>query len=65
LIQSEEPILCDFYDFYLIAQEYHPSLDEMIHLLKQKEVRRPISNESILSNWKVASKNRRDEKERE
>lgn len=58
---SERARFRDFYDFYLIAQEYHPSLDETLHLLKQKEVRRPISNESILSNWKLASKDRRDE----
>jgi hypothetical protein len=36
-------------------------LDETINLVKQKEVRRPISKEAILSNWKVASKSRRDE----
>jgi predicted transcriptional regulator of viral defense system/predicted nucleotidyltransferase component of viral defense system len=58
---SERARYRDFYDFYLIAQEYHPSLDETIHLLKQKEVRRPISSESIMSNWKLASKDRHDE----
>ena len=58
---SERARYRDFYDFYLIAQEYHLSLDETIQLVKQKEVRRPISNESILSNWKVASSSRRDE----
>ena len=51
----------DFYDFYLITKEYNPSLDETIHLVRQKEIRRMISNESILSNWKRASENRRDE----
>ena len=51
----------DFYDFYLIAQEYHLSLDEAIHLVKQKEVRQPISLESILHNWKTSSQSRQDE----
>ena len=58
---SERARYRDFYDAYLIAQEYHPSLDETIQFVKQKEVRRPISNESIMSNWKIASRDRRDE----
>jgi predicted nucleotidyltransferase component of viral defense system len=58
---SERARYRDFYDFYLIAQEYHLGLDETIDLVKQKEVRRPISNEAILSHWKVASNSRRDE----
>ena len=51
----------DFYDFYLIAQEYHLDLEETVELLKQKEVRRPVSKEAVLSNWEIASSSRRDE----
>ena len=51
----------DYYDFYLITQEYHPDFAETIRLLKQKEIRQPVSKESILSNWKMASSNRREE----
>ena len=51
----------DFYDFYLLAQEYHLDLDETVKLLRQKDVRRPVSKEAVLSNWKIASSSRRDE----
>ncbi len=51
----------DFYDFYLITQEYRPDFAETISLLMQKEIRKPVSQESILSNWKIASKDRSDE----
>lgn len=51
----------DFYDFILITREYQPDLIDTIHLVAQKEVRKPISKESILNNWKIVSKTRRDE----
>ena len=51
----------DFYDFYLLTQEHHFDLDDTISLIKQKEVRKPITTKSILYNWKVASEKRHDE----
>lgn len=51
----------DFYDFYLLTQEHHLNLDDAIGLVKQKEVRKPISLESILQNWRVVSEKRNDE----
>ena len=51
----------DFYDFYLLNQTYNLSLDETLALVHQKEVRKPISQESILRNWKMASAQRHDE----
>ena len=44
----------DFYDFSMIMQEIKPNLLEVLDLVKQKEVRRSISFENILSNWKLA-----------
>ena len=51
----------DFYDFYLLSQAHSFSLDETLALVSQKEVRKPISQESILRNWKTASAQRHDE----
>jgi predicted nucleotidyltransferase component of viral defense system len=58
---SERARYRDFYDFYLITQEYHPDLANTISLLKQKEIRKPIFKEAILHHWKIASENRQDE----
>ncbi len=51
----------DFYDFFLITREHHPDLADTINLVKQKEIRKTISKESILHNWKVASEIKHDE----
>jgi predicted nucleotidyltransferase component of viral defense system len=51
----------DFYDFYLLTQQYKIDLTDTIGLVKQKEIRKPISPESILQNWAIASEDRRDE----
>jgi predicted nucleotidyltransferase component of viral defense system len=44
----------DFYDLYLIFEQYAPSLDEIIVLLQQKEVRRPITSDGLKENWQRA-----------
>jgi predicted nucleotidyltransferase component of viral defense system len=51
----------DFYDFYLATQEYNINMDETINLIRQKEMRQPISRAAILNNWRIASEQRRDE----
>lgn len=38
----------------MILKNYDINLDETIDLVKQKEIREPISPVSILSNWKIA-----------
>lgn len=43
----------DFYDLFLILRKFNPSLREIIKLIKQKEIRKPISKKSILSNWEI------------
>ncbi len=44
----------DFYDLYLIFNEFAPSLEEIVALLAQKEVRRPITIEGMRENWQQA-----------
>jgi len=44
----------DFYDQYMILNNYDISIDEIINLVGQKEIREPISPVSILSNWEIA-----------
>ena len=51
----------DFYDFYLISEQYNLDMIETINLVKQKEIRKPISKESILRNWKVVSEQKEEE----
>jgi predicted nucleotidyltransferase component of viral defense system len=43
----------DFYDFYLILDFYEINLEEIIDLLKQKEVRQPITKRSIVQNLEI------------
>ncbi len=45
----------DFYDLYLIFEQYAPLVDELVQLLRQKEVRRSISTEGLRENWLRAS----------
>lgn len=44
----------DFYDLFQILKNYQIDLKEITELIKQKEVRKPISQESMLANWEVA-----------
>jgi len=41
----------DFYDMYLILREMSPDFEEVVALLRQKEIRSPIQQEKILENW--------------
>ncbi len=45
----------DFYDLYLILETFALDFEEMVALLKQKEIRKPIRRQAMLANWQVAS----------
>jgi predicted nucleotidyltransferase component of viral defense system len=45
----------DFYDLYLILDTFALDFEEVIALLRQKEIRRPLRKATMLSNWQVAS----------
>ncbi len=45
----------DFYDLYLLFEKYQPDIHEIIEYVKQKEIRRPITKENIINNWKVVN----------
>ena len=44
----------DFYDLYLLFEEYAPDVEELADLLRQKEVRRPVSTQALRENWQRA-----------
>ena len=51
----------DFYDLFLVLRDFKLDIKAIIGLIKQKEIRRPITKASILANWETAKK----EKEKE
>lgn len=51
----------DFYDFSMICMKLNINLDEVIALVRQKEVRKPISPQVIFSNWQLAKKEKLNE----
>jgi predicted nucleotidyltransferase component of viral defense system len=44
----------DFYDLYFLHHELKINFDEAIDLLKQKEIRSPITSHSLIENWAIA-----------
>jgi predicted nucleotidyltransferase component of viral defense system len=44
----------DFYDIAMILENYPMNLSEVIDLVRRKEVRKPISQNSMLKNWEIA-----------
>jgi len=44
----------DFYDLILIVNKYRLNLKDVCNLIKQKELRKTISKEKIMKNWKMA-----------
>ncbi len=44
----------DFYDFTMIFLKLKIDLEEVVELVKQKEIRKAISPSNILSNWELA-----------
>lgn len=51
----------DFYDFSMIVLKIGVDLDEVLELVKQKEIRKTISPRNILGNWKLAKQDKQDE----
>lgn len=51
----------DFYDFSMIVNKLNIDLNEVISLVKQKEIREPISHDKILSNWQLAKNDKKNE----
>ena len=45
----------DFYDLYLLLASFAPSLEEVIALLRQKEIRKPVRKALMMDNWRIAS----------
>lgn len=48
----------DFYDLFLIFERFEPDLADVLSLLRQKEVRRPITSEGLHENWHRAARER-------
>src|SRR3989339_355201 len=46
----------DFYDLFLIFNNFNFDLKEIVELMRQKEIRNPITQEGILRNWGVVKK---------
>lgn len=44
----------DFFDLFQILKNFKIDLKEIIKLIKQKEVRKPIGRKSMLANWEIA-----------
>lgn len=43
----------DFYDLFLLLEKYPFDLQEIVNIIKQKEIRKPITKVNIQSNWRV------------
>lgn len=54
----------DFYDLTLLLEKYPFNLDSVFELIKQKEIRKPISQKSIMQNWNIALLERNTEASR-
>lgn len=50
----------DFYDLRLLFDALPFDIKEITELIKQKEIRKPITQGSILNNWKVAMKEKEE-----
>ncbi|NLD81394.1 MAG: nucleotidyl transferase AbiEii/AbiGii toxin family protein [Smithella sp.] len=44
----------DFYDIAMILESYPMNLNEVLDLVRRKEIRKPISQDSMLKNWEIA-----------
>ncbi len=51
----------DYYDFSMICLKLNINMAEVLKLVKQKEVRKSISPQKILSNWQLAKKDKTNE----
>lgn len=51
----------DYYDFTMINKKLSINLDEVIDLVKQKEIRKPISPKNIKNNWQLAKTDKQND----
>jgi len=51
----------DFYDLVLLFDMMQFNIKEIIDLIKQKETRKPITQESMFKNWEIAKQEREKE----
>lgn len=51
----------DFYDLFLLFDHFQFDIKEISGLIARKEVRKPISQDSMMKNWKMARKERESE----
>lgn len=54
----------DFYDLFQILKNFKINLKEIVELIKRKEVRKPISQKSILANWGIVKQEKSGELQR-
>lgn len=54
----------DFYDLFQIIKNFKLDFDEIISLIKRKEIRKTISKDSISANWMVAKQDKIGESQR-
>lgn len=48
----------DYYDFVMILKKFEIVINEVLDLVKQKEVRKTISTKNILNNWEIAKQDK-------
>lgn len=48
----------DFYDLYLLMEKYKFDIKEIEQLIRQKEIRKSISQEAIFKKWEISKKER-------
>ena len=53
---SERARYRDFYDLSLLFENFKFNIKEIVELVKQKEIRKPLVPDSIMNNWTVAKK---------
>lgn len=51
----------DFYDLYLILGKFRFEMEDILRLVRQKEIRKTISRTSINSNWQIAKQENENE----
>ncbi len=54
----------DFYDLFMIFKNFPMDINKIKELIKIKEIRKPISQKSILANWEIAKQERNGDVEK-
>lgn len=51
----------DFYDLMLLFKRKNCDIKDIVELIKRKEIRKPITQKSMLRNWEIAKREREEE----